>query len=221
MSRWLFIVAVLVLLTGCGQDSAPATSDSGPPSPAAPATPADTSPASDASPPPAAPTADSPTANSPTADNSDRLVELDRLALTAPAGWIRKTAGSSFVQAEFTVPKAEGDSEDGRLTVSMAGGTIEQNVDRWRGQFGGTLDKESQQKIDVAGLEVVIVDFAGEFNDQRGPFAPAAQKPGYRMLAAIIPVEGQLHFLKLTAPQKTVESQYENFQAFVKSVQKR
>ena len=45
------------------------------------------------------------------------VVELDAITLTAPAGWERKPAGSSFVAAEFSLPRVEGDDADGRLTI--------------------------------------------------------------------------------------------------------
>jgi hypothetical protein len=148
-------------------------------------------------------------------------VELDKITLTAPEDWQRNQAGSQFVLAEFTLPKAEGDDADGRLTVSVAGGSTEANIDRWKTQFGGQPEKQSQQQIEAGGLQITLVDFSDEFNDQRGPFAPATKRPGYRMLAAIIPVDGQLHFIKATGPEKTIAAHAEAFDAFVRSVQKR
>jgi hypothetical protein len=164
-----------------------------------------------------------PSSNGGLSDSGDNggAVELDKITLTAPEDWQRNQAGSQFVLAEFILPKAEGDDADGRLTVSVAGGSIEANVDRWKTQFGGKPEKESQQQIEAGGLQITRVDFSGEFNDQRGPFAPAIQRPGYRMLAAIIPVDGQLHFIKATGPEKTIAAHAEAFDAFVRSVQKR
>ena len=34
--------------------------------------------------------------------------------------------------------------------------------------------------------------------------APASKQAGYRMLGAIIPVDGELHFIKATGPQVTI-----------------
>ena len=53
------------------------------------------------------------------------------------------------------------------------------------------------------GLEITLVDISGDFQDQRGPFAPATTQPGSRMLGAIIPVEGELYFIKAVGPEKT------------------
>jgi hypothetical protein len=148
-------------------------------------------------------------------------VELQMISLTAPAGWERRASSSGFVLAEFYLPKPEGADEDGRLTVSTAGGDVEANIERWRTQFGGKPEKESQRTTQAGGLEIVLVDFSGVYNDQRGPYAPATKRPGSRMLAAIIPVEGELHFIKAVGPEKTIAAHAEAFEAFVQSVQKR
>jgi hypothetical protein len=131
------------------------------------------------------------------AEQTDGKLALDRLVFAVPEGWQRKPASSGFVLAEFALPKAEGDEADGRLTVSVAGGSIEANIDRWREQFGNNPERAEEGRKEIGGLSVTIVDFSGEFNDQRGPFAPATRRSGYRMLAAIIPVDGELHFVKV------------------------
>ena len=102
---------------------------------------------------------------------------MDAITLTAPAGWQRMQPSSSFVAAEFVLPRAEGDDADGRLTVSTAGGSVEANIDRWKGQFGPQAKQAPQEEIDVAGMKVTVVDLSGDFNDQRGPFAPAVSGP--------------------------------------------
>ena len=145
-------------------------------------------------------------------------VELAAVTLTAPAGWQQMPPISSFVEAEFALPRAEGDDADGRLTISTAGGTMEANIDRWKGQFGPQVKQAPQEEIDVAGLKVTLVDLSGNFNDQRGPFAPAVERPGYRMIAAIVPVQGQLHFIKATGPEKTLASHADEIHEFIRSV---
>jgi hypothetical protein len=155
------------------------------------------------------------------AGGAEGVLELDALRLTAPATWKNMPASSSFVAAEYVLPRAEGDSDDGRLTISTAGGTVEANIDRWKGQFDPAPENPSQEQIDVAGLNVTIVDFSGEFNDQRGPFSPALKRPGYRMIAAVVPVDGQLHFIKATGPQKTIAQHAEAIREFIRSARRR
>ena len=153
--------------------------------------------------------------------NSGGPVELDKITLTAPPGWDRRAPSSGFVLAEFYLPKVEGADRDGRLTVSTAGGDLEANIERWRSQFGGKPEKESRRTTNADGLEITLVDYSGEFNDQRGPFAPATPQPGSRMLAAIIPIEGELFFVKAVGPEKTIAKYADEFVAFVESVKRR
>jgi hypothetical protein len=153
------------------------------------------------------------------AEQLGREVEAAAIRLTAPEGWVRNQPRSGFVLAEFSLPKGEGDEKDGRLTVSVAGGSIEANIDRWRGQFGSGPENDSTEEVDVNGLTVTIVDFSGTFNEQAGPFAPGVAREGYRMLAAIIPVGGQLHFIKAYGPEKTMARHAEAFHDFVKTTQ--
>jgi len=153
-------------------------------------------------------------------DDSGGDVRLESLTLTAPKGWSRNKPQSSFIQAEYVLPRADGDSRDGRLTLSVAGGSIEDNIARWKGQFGKSPDKSHQEKIEVNGLAITLVDISGEFNDQAGPFAPGEKRAGYRMIGAIIPVGAQLHFVKAVGPGKTMEAHAEKINIFIRSTRK-
>lgn len=150
-------------------------------------------------------------------NGSSGRVVVEGITLSSPANWESKTPTSPIIAAEFLLPRAEGDDADGRLTISTAGGSVQANIDRWKGQFGPQPQETSQEEIDVAGLKVTVVDLSGDFNDQRGPFAPAVKRPGYRMIAAVIPSEGQLHFIKATGPQKTISANADAIHQFIRS----
>lgn len=156
----------------------------------------------------------SPAAETPSA----REVTVGDIQLTAPEGWRREQPRSDFVAAEFSLPKAEGDERDGRLTISMAGGSIEANIDRWRGQFGGQPEIDSQRELDVGGTTVTVVDLGGTYRDQAGPFAPAVERPNHRMLAAIIPGDDVMYFIKAYGPQPTMAQYEASFEQFVKTL---
>jgi hypothetical protein len=145
-------------------------------------------------------------------------VNLGVLQLTATDKWVRKQPRSGFVMAEFSLPKVEGDEQDGRLTVSSAGGTITENVDRWRKQFGGKPQKESKDEVELAGVTVTVVDFSGKFNDQVGMMGPSVDREGYRMLGAIIPGKGTLYFIKAYGPEKTMAANADAFRAFLNTL---
>lgn len=141
------------------------------------------------------------------------------LEMTKPDGWKSVKPRVGIIDVEMEVPAAKGDSTDGRVTLMGAGGSIEANIDRWKGQFVKmTKDAEVTEET-IAEQKVHIVELVGDFKDQRGPFAPAEVKEGYTMLAAIITTEklGN-YFLKFYGPSKTIDENKEKFTTMVKSL---
>src|SRR6058998_1092831 len=80
--------------------------------------------------------------------DSKGVVDLDGLKATAPADWKQEKPKSRFRYAQFRVPRADGDDADAELVIFKGlGGTVKQNVDRWKGSFippeGKTIDDVS------------------------------------------------------------------------------
>jgi hypothetical protein len=148
-----------------------------------------------------------------------------KLSLTAPAGWLKKEPASRIVEVEFAIPPAKGDATPGRLTAMGAGGSIDDNVNRWVGQFvgpGGAAAKAQRDKATVSGCEVEVVDLSGTYKDSpAGPFAggKTVMRENYRMLGAIIQSkEKGNYFLKLYGPKATIDANEKGFQEMVKSL---
>ena len=151
----------------------------------------------------------------------EREVLAGPVIFTAPQGWVRRPPSSGILVAEFGLPRAEGDPEDGRFTVSSAGGSVQANIARWQSQF-----KEgpapSTERREVEGFPVTTVRFAGTLVG--GPVAGGGgEKPNSRMWGAVIEVPGleQKVFLKATGPQKTVDRWEESFGKLLDSLRKR
>ncbi len=145
-------------------------------------------------------------------------VDLGGKKMTAPQAWVRKRPRSAMLLAEFSLPHVEEDSNDGRLTVMAVGGSIDANINRWREQFVGKPKKDSREQIDVAGIPVTLVDLSGAYSDQHGMSGPVAERPEYRMRAAIFDLNGRQHIIKCYGPQKTMAHYDDDFEAFVKSL---
>lgn len=148
-------------------------------------------------------------------------VQLGSFRLTAPEGWVRQRPASGITRAQFSLPPAEGETGAVKLTVTIAGGGVEANVQRWRQQCGGGAEGEGPEEIEVAGLKVTMVDFTGAFADTHGmtaPVAPAAEQKGSRLLGAIIPIGNSLGFIKCIGPAKTVAAHADEFRAFVETL---
>ena len=148
-----------------------------------------------------------------------------KLALTAPAGWQKKEPASRIVEVEFAIPPVKGDETPGRLTAMGAGGSIDDNVNRWVGQFvgpGGAAAKAQRDKATVSGCEVEVVDLSGTYKDSpAGPFAggKTVLRENYRMLGAIIQSKDKgNYFLKLYGPKATIDANAQGFQEMVKSL---
>ncbi|MFM7206024.1 MAG: hypothetical protein ACKO4T_05050 [Planctomycetaceae bacterium] len=153
------------------------------------------------------------------------------LSLEAPEGWRRVQPKSGIVETEFAIPSAGagpdgGPAAPGRMTVMGAGGSVEANIERWYGQFtqpdgGSTKDKAATKRLKVAGRDVTLVDIAGTYKDSPGgPFAggTAIDRPGYRMLAAIVEGPGGNYFLKFYGPAATVEQHADGFRTMIEGM---
>lgn len=160
------------------------------------------------------------------AEDEGQVMKLadGKLQLEVAKSWKAVKPRVRIIDFEFAVQAAEGDEKPGRVTVMGAGGSIEDNIDRWIGQFsqpdgGSSKDAAKLDKKAVAGQQVHLVDISGTFDD-RPPFAGGGVKrPNYRMLAAIIETK-QLgkYFVKFYGPAKTVAENKEAFDKMIASL---
>ena len=82
------------------------------------------------------------------------------------------------------------------------GGSAEQNVERWTGQFtqpGGKPSKDAAVVTikTVNGLKQTSVDLAGTYKAMQMGGAGGAAKPGWRLLAAVVEGPGGPWFWRL------------------------
>lgn len=149
------------------------------------------------------------------------------LAYTAPAGWQTRPSASAMRIAEFIIPRAQGDAEDGELIVYYFGtgaGTIDANIDRWIGQIqqpdgSTTKDKSKRATQTVNGLRLTLVDAEGTYVAEMRPGSTERyNKPGFRLRAAVVETPRGPYYLKMTGPAKTVGAADAAFTAFVGSL---
>jgi hypothetical protein len=149
------------------------------------------------------------------------------VAFEAPAGWTKAEKAGPMRKATYTVPRAPGDTEDAELSVSQAGGTVDQNVARWALQLDRKLPDVKREERTVNGLKVTVVEIHGEYTGMPMPGAPSpTKKPGYALLGAIVQTSPQaapsalapLTFLKLVGPDKSVGAAQRDFDKLVESL---
>jgi hypothetical protein len=137
---------------------------------------------------------------------------------TTPPTWATSPKQSPMRKASYVVPRADGDPEDGELSVAQAGGSLDQNIARWAGQFDRKPADVKRHARTVNGLDVTLVEIRGEYAGMAMPGAPAAgKKGGWALLGAIVATNPPT-FFKLTGPEKTVTGAQAGFDALVDSL---
>lgn len=134
---------------------------------------------------------------------------------TAPSAWQSVPNPSTMRKATYKIPKAAGDAEDAELTVSVAAGGVDANVQRWAEQFGDDAPKTERRSPN--GLDVTVVEIKGTYAAAPMMGGPATPQSGYMLLGAVVEGGERQHFFKMTGPEKTVAAARSDFDAFVAS----
>jgi hypothetical protein len=145
---------------------------------------------------------------------------------TAPQGW--KSAGSQPMRAAtYTIAAAPGDGAAAECAVYFfgpgQGGSVDANVERWKGQFRGTGGQPAVAKVvkkTAGGVAMTTIDVAGEYSGMGGPMAAGKPVAGYRLLGAIVEGPGGNIFVKFTGPAKTIAANQLKFQQLLASFQR-
>jgi len=149
------------------------------------------------------------------------------LRWTPPKAW-KSEPELPMRAATYTIPAAAGDKAGSECIVSFfgkgQGGTVDANIERWKGQFRGADGKPAVAKVakrTVSGVPVTTIDVAGEYSGMGGPMATNARSvPGYRLLGAIVEGPGGTVFFKFSGPAKTVAANQAAYDQMIGSIQK-
>jgi hypothetical protein len=143
---------------------------------------------------------------------------------TAPAAW--KSQGQRPMRAAtYNVVAAAGDKDAGECAVFYfgpgQGGGVQANLDRWQGQFPEKSGAAKIGKQTVAAMTVTTIDLKGTYAWSPSPMSPEkVNKPGYRMLGAIVEAPQGAVFFKFTAQEKTAAGNEAAFWAMIKAISK-
>lgn len=125
------------------------------------------------------------------------------IRFTAPAGWTRDVDRPT----RLATLKPAGTSSTECSIIAMPGdaGGVAANLARWRGQMGLIALSASEiaalQKVKMLGVEGVVVDWSGSFNDDM----TRRSIPQARFCGAIAMLAGRTVFVKLTGPAAEVD----------------
>lgn len=135
------------------------------------------------------------------------------LKYDVPDGWQREPVRTTLRVDQCRLPRTQGDVEDAELAVfgPNVGGTVQANVDRWRGQFstpdGQPIPDQAFlcQSLEANDLRITLVDIVGRYQpDAMMPGAAGPPKENYRMLAAVVETPDGPWYLKVVGPTATV-----------------
>lgn len=139
---------------------------------------------------------------------------------TVPSAWKVAESPSRMRIATYKTPKAEGDADEGEMSVTQVGGDVPSNIARWKGQFGAAAEPKVEERS-VGDLKVSIVQIEGTFSGMSMPgSAPGTPKEGYALLGAVVvwPGHGDPYFFKLTGPKATIDAARPAFEELVGSL---
>jgi len=150
------------------------------------------------------------------------------LVLTPQKGWVVEQPANAMRKAQYSLPHADGDSEDATLIVHYfggQGGSKEVNLQRWAGQFEQPDGSSSEDKLKsstrtIAGLEVLDAELSGTYVAETAPGSGVhLNKPGWRMFAAIVQTQEGPWYFKLVGPAATVAKWEASYQTFLTAIQ--
>jgi hypothetical protein len=160
------------------------------------------------------------------AKGADGAYALGSLRLTVPDTWSSQPLSNAMRRAQFIIPAAAGDTEGAELVVFHFGqqgaGSVDANLERWYGQFQQSDGRPSREvakveKLAVLGAEATLVDVSGRYVAAMTPGAAAggSDKPGFRMLGAIVEADDGAYYFKLVGPAATVGAAADAFRAAI------
>lgn len=225
-----------LVVTGCGQSSAPAADNKAPPAPvqaapvqqaavqAPPPAPAVAAPqpVPAAAPAAAAPVMVTPVMAATVAPVAAAPAKPDRLAIQGfasaiPAAWKPTPTSSQMRVAQFALPAAPG-ADVGEVAVFYfprgQGGSQEANIERWSSQFAGPDGKPVAPKVstDRSGdTEVTQVELNGTYARGVGMGPAGEAKPNQTLLVAMVETPNGRITIQMYGPNKTVSAQRNNF----------
>ena len=160
-----------------------------------------------------------------TATEAETVAVFDLGEMAVPEEFERVDPKSRMIEHEFQAT-ADGAEDTARITMMAAGGDVDANINRWKGQFsGGNDDSGKVEEVTLGETTVHLVDINGTYADSMGggPFSGGkkVQRKDYAMAGAIIEApSGRKYFAKMVGPMKVVQANRERFGKMIRSLGK-
>jgi hypothetical protein len=159
------------------------------------------------------------------ADGPKQTIRGAGLKCEAPAAWKSGRPSNSMRLAELAIAPVDPDKDIAEFTVySFPGGagSVQDNIKRWQTQFedeAGKAPNVVREKRKGKNVDVIYAEVAGRYVAAVRPGAAEHfNKPGYRLLGAIVETPKGAYFLKLVGPDKTVKAAKPDFDDLIASI---
>jgi len=149
----------------------------------------------------------------PVIDTANLPPSQPEIQWTVPQGWKQLPGDGQMRFASFQVLPDHPEIQLSVIPLGAEAADLLPNVTRWQGQVGlqpSTLADLPNvvKRITVGDVNIDTVDLTG----------PETANPRLRMLAGILPHNGQTWFFKLLGPADLIGTQTGNFDTFIKSI---
>lgn len=153
-------------------------------------------------------------------------VELGSLKSTPPADWKEGRAGQMQLK-NFTLPKAEGDTDPTTLTIyQFPGGVggLEANLARWKGMIDPGAGKKIEDvakivNMEISKIKVTSFDATGTYLFKPNMSDPSnvVKKENFRLINVYFPTEDKVYTMRLVGPAKSVAAAEKGFKEWLKN----
>lgn len=148
------------------------------------------------------------------------------LKCDTPPEWKSVPPSSAMRMAQYLVPRAAGDTEDGEVAVFYFGpsgaGGVDETFQRWTAAFDAQSSSRAKRSTRKAsGKDVEQIEVSGTFDTGKtmtgGTGADAGARKESALLGAILQTADGPYYFKLTGPTKTLTGARKAFDALLDS----
>jgi hypothetical protein len=144
------------------------------------------------------------------ADDPKQTIDAKGMTFEAPAAWKSGTPSSAMRRAELKVDPIDGDDYPAELVVfSFPGdaGGVKANLERWRKLFkdkDGNPPEIKSKEVKGKNVDVTRAETSGHYYPSRAVGRNDPDRPGARLLGAIVLGDDVSYFIRMVGPDKTM-----------------
>jgi hypothetical protein len=144
------------------------------------------------------------------ADDAKQTVDAKGMTFQAPTSWKSSPPSGFMRRAELKVEPIEGDTYPAELVVFFIngdGGGVAANLERWQKMFkdkDGSTPAIEKKEVRGKNVDVTRAETSGDYHPSQGQGRKDPDRPGARLLGAIVLGDGVSYFIRMVGPDKTM-----------------